>query len=255
MKYLDLKFLPPSHQFGEAAAKDVEIISETTIPFYYTGEMVVPMGFGEASEEMVTEWNKNWTSCKLVWDGTEYICEPQEMEVGDGTSIKFIGDINFLMTGVRTEGAPPVALAILIDAGEPIVGAYSLLDTVAEGTEVGSIVATHIISISLNIKEITQINPKFIPDISWDKIFNKPFEILPAGTVAADGSLVINGEAEFYTLAIVPRAFIDDASYKILIDGVETLTGTGRYGGIDIRDNNNELVATIITDFNGVIVP
>ena len=255
MKYLDLKFLPPSHQFGETAAKDVEIISETTIPFYHTGEMV-PMGFGEASEEMVTEWNKNWTSCKLVWDGTEYICEPQEMEVGDGTSIKSVGDINFLMTGVRTEGAPPVVLAILIDAGEPIVGAYSLLDTVAEGTEVGSIVATHTISISLNIKEIAQINPKFIPDISWDKISNKPFEILPAGTVAADGPIVINEEAEFYPLAVVPKAFINGAPYRILIDGVETLTGMGYSSpGIDIRDNNNQLVATILTELNGVIVP
>lgn len=154
-------------------------IPESSLEFTLEADIGPHMCQMPVSEDICYQWLADWSICKVVYDGNEYICYPRTFE-----GIKCIGDVDYMETGTVTDNAPPFIFTIM-DYGEAYYAmGYSLLDPIESQT------VTHIISIDLGTAEIHTLDPKFLGDVPWEKIIGKPNIGLPSVTTEDNGKLL-----------------------------------------------------------------
>ena len=112
--------------------------------------------------------------------------------------------------------------------------------------------STHTVSITLNTNNITEIDSKYIQGVSWDKVIDKPFGDIAAGTVVLSESIVagataVIGDSGLSLLNNLKKQYIlTGAYYTITING-------NQYSGVGVDDEDIGC-AISITDSSGVAV-
>lgn len=156
-----------------------ELVSETALTFTLVDGM--SQFSTTPTIEMLEMYDSEWGKALVLWDGIEYECEPKSYY-----GIKAIGNVEF----VNGTGNSEEPFAILVDdgtlAGSPLSIIVSIVDSSNE-TET----ATHTIEIKFLIEKIYPLDSKFINDVSWSKISDKPFYEASSGTVVVDENVTI----------------------------------------------------------------
>lgn len=181
------------------------------------------------------------TATSYVSSDTSYVGvgNPSILGLGDNTGVAF-----FIYTATASDGTQSSAV-VTTD------GAVSYTVSVVYAPNV-----THTVSLSLVINPITTIDPKFLGDVPWDKITNKPFGVIAAGAVVADESIVVSGELTPLTTLNAGNIVIG-AQYDIMVNNVwynGIGMSLGGLTGIMIANGSNEEVGAIAIEYGGLIV-
>lgn len=332
--------------FYEDDPKPYTFIQGNDIPFNYDAYFGGYINFNTPTAEMLYNWNGNWSTAKLVFDGIEYNCEAQNLQ-----GMKVIGNLPLLM-GTGNNGMPFIAMAADAAAfGEDIIGILSLVDmpiellsfqslnfiandsgknvceiepiiftegevytinwdydiqpyqaiAVSSGLCIGdpqlidstlsstgapfaiythtidgetktTIIASgsnssynvaimhtptvyHDAKCSAEIVNIQTLDSKFINNVPWDKVSNKPFGWIPAGSVVVDETFTFNSSADLIPLSINSYNIVVDAEYQVYMDGTAYRgVGVNQSGmtGILILDSNEQEFAGIVNEYGGL---
>lgn len=119
---------------------------------------------------------------------------------------------------------------------------------------------THNISMSMLVKDIVTIDPKFISEVSWDKISDKPFGTIPSGTIAVDTSVIMSGDESPYLALDFPiekNSFIDGGIYNITFnsntyENCTCIFDTSYNSHIIVDSSQNIVVTDSHPDVNGM---
>ena len=213
-----------------------ELLPATTLPFALDTSTGIPICafMTPPTSEMVEMYSKEWGKAIVMWDGSEYECEPKLF-----MGIKAIGNVDAVL-GIGDSGEP---FAMLVDNegllfGSPIALIVSITDTM-NGTQS----ATHNVGVSLCIDKIHPIDSKFINNIPWENISNKPFETILAGTIIADEEIVARPKGTVNPLIVDWDNFIVGVNYSVTINDdiytAQALQESNGVKGFGIYDHSN----------------
>lgn len=134
------------------------------------------------SEEYVNLWNSDWADdVTVVWDGVTFTSQPKDL-----MGLKCVGNVEaFLQTG---NSGHPFIISI-DDKGIFSSNVMLLIVSLVDTSD-----AAHDVSINIPINDIVKIPNKYLSQPDWDEIDknnnsyikNKPFGIIPSGTVVVD---------------------------------------------------------------------
>ena len=128
--------------------------------------------------EMLEKFKGDWNKAFVVWDEVEYECNPK-LAFG---ATKGIGNVGFF-DGTEDSGEP---FLIMVDDGTNTGGSPVAIIISVEDSKNAIETATHSVGISLMVETIHPIDTKFIDNISWNKISDKPFYDEGTKTVTLD---------------------------------------------------------------------
>lgn len=237
VKYLDNKYLsilnynPPT---------DIELLPITT----YNG-FAFDSGYGVYGVSVAASYALTTGETYTVyWDGTTYECVAQDASslmtgciiLGNATAWGLSGNNEPFVIGVFNK-----------------IGAYYFSTT---DTEDGG---SHSVGIIYKAKENYKLNSEYILDVPWDKISDKPFGNIPAGTVVLEevvttGSAISNTDRGGAILnSLKSQYIIADANYTVEfnglnLNGIGVVEGDG--SGIIIRNIHNEEYGSIILNYS-----
>ena len=192
-----------------------EVLPTTTLPFTYNNVYLFET---TPTADQLALWQSDWSSLELTWGVDKYICEPQYVQ-----GIKCVGNIEAVM-GTGDNGMPFVFMmadsSSSFEADVCII--MSLYDAPPEDTTIESTVY-HDISMSIEQQTIVTLDPKFLGDVPWDKIANKPFGDVAAGSVAVEETTVtivdIQGTPAAQGFTVNESNFVVGATYNITVNG------------------------------------
>lgn len=198
----------------------------------------------------IDTWASDWDTAKVTWDGTIYTTSAKYMG-----GMKVIGNLDAYM-GIGNSGEPFIGfLADEATYGQDILLVGSLLDLPPEDPANAPVIE-HEVSVVLMMNNIKTLDSKFIGDVPWDKVTNKPFGVIPAGAVVADESIVVTSELVPLTTLNADN-IIMDAQYDVVVNNV-WYNGIGMSAngmtGIMIIDGSNEYVGAIVIEYGGLMV-
>ncbi len=189
----------------------VDFLPSTNFPFSADADMNAFIFQMAVGEEEIAAWNADWKSVNVIWDGTEYECEPQYIQ-----GMKVIGNVAKMMgTG---------------DSGEPFGGYFSDSGNVKmclfgdlETPFVDGGTVTHNVSMSFKFSELVKLDPKYLENIDYEtQLINKPFGMTSSGTVLLDADVNCAKEFEngMYYAMVDEIELIEGVEYIVEIDGV-----------------------------------
>lgn len=174
-----------------------------------------------------------------VTDDATYIGlgDPSIMGLGDST-----GDNYFIYTKTASDGTVSSAVVASSEWFCDVSIAYAP-DT------------THNVSVSLNTENIKCLDSKFIPNVPWNKISDKPFGDAYAGTVVVDETTV-DCQMQFndgiYANIISTIGLINGSKYSVEFDGgTYELTATNGDGMIMVSYEGEDIAFLLADNFNG----
>lgn len=237
VKYLDNKYLsilnynPPT---------DIELLPITT----YNG-FAFDSGYGVYGVSVAASYALTTGEPYTVyWDGTTYECVAQ--------------DASSLMTGCIVLGN--ATAWGLSGNNEPfVIGVFNNIGASYFSTTDTEDGGSHSVGIIYNAKENYKLNSEYISDVPWDKISDKPFGNIPAGTVVLE-EVVTTGSAMSDTNgggailnSLKSQYIIADADYTVEfnglnLNGIGVVEGDG--SGIIIRNIHNEEYGSIILNYS-----
>lgn len=149
--------------------------------------------------------------------------------------IKFIGNIDILM---GSDSGVPFLLGLVSAAqtGAPVdmFMIMSVYDHPSDPANAPDI--THNVECLTTATDIATIDPKYIKEVSWNKITDRPFGMAPAGTVILDTVTINCSDLEYdelYAGAVNARDIrqpLGNYLYAVEFDGVQqTVTGEMNY--------------------------
>lgn len=166
--------------FYESEPTLTEFLPATEISFTLDGDMYMTVGV--ATEELMAAWESDWNLAVVIWDGVEYVCQPQTV-----SGLKVIGNFGPLL-GTGNSGEPFI-LGCGVEGTEAITMCYDVATIPAEGAADGDTI-THTVRVHLIQTEIHTLDEKFVPELDYEsKIKNKPFGTTTAGTLIAEGNV------------------------------------------------------------------
>ncbi|MBO5435879.1 hypothetical protein J6A31_08805 [bacterium] len=194
-----------------------EALPTTTLPFTYSSSDGVYVFEFTPTAEQLALWLSDWTNAEFTWGETTYTCQPQYVQ-----GMKCIGNVEAAM-GTGDNGMPFVfMMADAATAGANICMIMSLEDAPPEDTTTESTVY-HDIAMSMEQQTIVTLDPKFLGDVPWDKITNKPFGDVAAGSVAVEETTVtivdIYGMPSAQGFTVNESNFVVGATYNITVNG------------------------------------
>ena len=229
-KQIDPKYIPIPF-FGEGKGGTIELMPPTDLTFVFEESDGLYKYYGSPTNELFQSLTGNSEIVRVMWDGTEYIC---------------VGNVDMILNG--TDNGIPFLIMLVKDM-EVSPGYYEdffvIMSFVDAPSDTSSEVL-HNVSIEAEQISITTIDPKYIDNVSWEKISDKPFSETLAGTVivdkAVDCSLQFSGDMY---VAEIPELVIGDCSYNVELDGV----------AYELHANvNGEMVVITGPDYSFMIV-
>ena len=230
-------------------------------PFYEDLSVIFEGEFVDVYDETSSSWSgetlvEDSSSANLVvgetytyvWDGQEYtsVCV-------NTNGLLMIGNTDALSGG---DNGQPVVIARDCNGGmivdSPSWAAIFL--TPPTDPDISGVYPCTIIG-----SAIKTIDPKYISDVPWNKISDKPFGDIAAGTVICEESIVTGSYDSSDTTyganlltTLNPSAIVVDAGYTVYIDDME-LSGTGTQLNdvatiVPLVDSNSIQVAVIMSD-------
>ena len=200
--------------FGYGDQKTTVIIEQAVLPFEYDPDLTGGYSYiFTPSAEQLALWQSDWDNATVTYNGTVYVCEPKDM-----TGMKVIGNVDLLM-GTGDNGIPfVITVADAAMMGEDIGIIMSVTDFPSDPENASPI--TYNVGCRIASTEIIPIDPKFIDDVSWDKISDKPFYEMKAGTVVVDTTTVdCNTEFDGMYMATIDEPDIGAHLYVVEFDG------------------------------------
>lgn len=190
-----------------------EVLPTTDIPFNYDENWGCYAFTIPPTQEQLSAWQSDWSVAELTWDGTTYNCEPQYF-----MGIKCIGNVD-LFNGVGNNGMPfGMLVADASMMGEDTCVIMSLFDIPAEPYPM----LMHNVAVSLGLQGVTTLDSKFLGDVPWEKVTDKPFDEFAAGTVVTEETVTIGDYDDITTLRkLDSNLLIDGATYSVIFDGNE----------------------------------
>lgn len=175
-----------------------EVLPETELSFVYESSFGVYAYGDVAPIEYVKLWEQDWETVTIVWEGQEYVCEPAMWN-----GIKIAGNAPAL-TGTGNNNMPFVfgigGLA-LFERNQILVA--SLFDTAP---------ATHKVALYMNQPNYVTLDSNYL-DVPWEKVSNKPFGDIAAGTVVVEETSL---PIEYLYGANIIRGFKINESYVVV---------------------------------------
>lgn len=227
------------------------LIYEDTFAFNYSeddGGYIFSM---QPPTVYLNKWmSSDWDTAKAVWDGETYIVQAKYM-----AGIKCIGNLEAYM-GTGNSGEP--FLMMMVDEatfGQDICLVGSIADPIPEDPANAQPIE-HTVSLELMMNNIKTLDSKFIGDVPWGKVTNKPFGVISAGAVVADESIVVSGELTPLTTLNTGNIVIG-AQYGIMVNNIwynGVGMSLGGMTGIMIANGSNEEVGAIVIEYGGLIV-
>lgn len=236
--------------FGEGAPETIfsgvfqDVYDESTSS--WSGEIILE----DTSDATLVE-GETYT---YTWNGVEYVSECVLLE-----GLPAIG--NTYMIGLGADNQQPVII-VRDPTGEMVGGspAWMVIVGAVMGAPYGTIAEDGKYSCEIAGVIIKKIDSKFIGDIPWSNIANKPFGEVTAGTVVCEENVITGSHVESTDTqgiaslsTLVDSLLIAGATYNISINGVNH-TGTGvtdSYFGtvIDVQNSSSVSVGMIISNF------
>ena len=227
--------------FGLEGQEEVVLIEPTTLPFQADPDTSTTIFYAGATPEMIELWNSDWIKCTITFNGVEYVCDTAVELMG----IKVVGNYE-VMLGTGNNGMPFVAGIGDYQGLTDSVIMYNLLAT--DSATVGA---------SITTQGIKTLESKFIGDIPWDKITNKPFFDIPAGTTVFDEQIAVNEDLNPITSptpSLLKSGFIVGKTYDVTING-NTYQGIGNklgsYSGVMV-EGASDIAFALIPDYMGM---
>lgn len=200
-------------------------IPETEASFSYDSDQGASVFSNELTEEYVQVWESDWETAKVVWDGVAYTTTAKKIG-----GIKLIGNLDsYLGTG---------------DSGEPFIGGVGLsasniltvfcLTDPAPEDPANPPEILHEVSVTLMMNNIKKLDSKFIGEISWRNIIDKPFGTVSAGSVVADESTILVEDILPLTTINADNVMVD-ALYDVYVNDVA-------YSGIGVEQDSQPMI-------------
>jgi hypothetical protein len=217
-----------------------KVLPATTLPFDFSESDGVYAFYMQPTAEYTELWQSGWSKMILTWGETVYECEPKEV-----VGMKVIGNVD-AMLGTGNTGEPfvmgileppaiPQRMMVIIDLESAPAGDGSF-PTVLRN-----------IAVSMVSREIHTIDPKFIADVSWDKISNKPFGDLAAGSAVVDETVTLGAAGAITPLTTINVSnMIVGAEYNIAI-------GDATFIGYCTQPDEGGILMVATNDFEIVI--
>ena len=229
----------------------------------------------DLAEEISTEYQYSAASFSLVDGKNYYVCDNEISIIAfvEGTTYKvsWNGSSYDNMATLYTSDD-----ATYIGVGNPSIlglsdsnGAeyFIYTKTLSDGTRSSGVVTTstntgntfgvvyapdvtHNVGVIINQTDIVTIDSKYIGDVSWDKISDKPFGKIPSGTVVVDKTTV-NCSIEFgsgaYAAIINEPDIVAGVSYEIECDGTTNIcvaeaTSNGGVSGVAVSGKDESCI-------------
>lgn len=200
IKYLDNKYLSI---LEKTMSKETEILPETSVAF--NG------GQGVTNQVLSIE---RGNTCRIIWDGTEYIL-PAKETIYDGVNVIYCGNLAIMDIGP--------------DTGEPFIIGYAPSINMSILSIQSTEESTHTIQISQIIPEKYVLKAEHIGSVDYEaSVINKPFgEVAPTGTVVVDYSAIYDQTEFGFLLTNIETgeryvnisALVEGATYSVEIAG------------------------------------
>lgn len=205
--------------FGMGDPEIQEVLPTTTLPFVYTTDMGMFVFERVVPKEYVELWNSEWNTAVVTWDGVDYICSPQDV-----MGIKAIGNVGLMMGGAVTDEPFILAMGDASVFGSNMCIIYDVATVPGEDVTDGAQIA-HNIKLSAELQTVKKLDPKFIDSIEWDKINDKPFYTIAAGTVISEATVNCDSVLEnpIYYTTVDTIAIVNGARYMVEFDGISYL--------------------------------
>ena len=220
-----------------------EILSSSQLSFTlvngqtYYGSDVSTLSLIEGTTYKVN-WNQNgysnFTATLYTSNNETYIGlgNPSIMGLGDDT-----GDAFFVYMKAASDGTQSSSIVTTTE------GTYNVEIIYAPNV-------THNVSVSVNKEDIKYLDSKFIADVSWDKISDKPFYEISAEAVVLEETVIIGSFDEdlYESIAILNNL---QASYIIAGGNYKVTIGETIYSAVSVFDESSGLVYIQCRDSNG----
>ena len=186
-----------------------EMLPATSLPFTYDSSWEAFIYAVTPTTEQLEIWQSYWETATIIWGEETFVCEPQYFN-----GIKLVGNLP-AMLGTGNNNIPFV-IGIDNSSGQFLVA--SIVDTAETNRNV---------SVSVELIMINTLDSKFLGDVPWDKVTDKPFGDIPVGTVVLEESVTVGSvnatesEGLAFINSLKSDLIVPDATYSVTIDDTE----------------------------------
>lgn len=189
---------------------ETSFVPQTNAPFLYNSDEGMYASSIDIPDNYVQVWESDWETAKVVWDGVAYTTTARKIG-----PMKAVGNIDYYF-GTGDSGEP--FLGVVGYSTPNVLTVFCLTDPVPEDPEDSSEIF-HEVSVILMMNNIKKLDSRFIGEISWKNIVDKPFGITPAGSVVVDESTFLIEDTLLLT-NINNDNIIVDALYDVYVNDV-----------------------------------
>lgn len=242
-----------TNEFADSVANETVTIAAVDGTSYYSAP-ITTLELVESNTYKVQIDGNNYDAMMAVryeQDGITYIGIGNNTIIGIGNEVPATDVPFFIYTATDSGGTK--TNAVVTTESSPT--SYNILVWPVDPI-------THTISLSALGDSVHTLDPKFLGDVPWDKVSNKPFGTIPAGSVFVNETITI-GPVSDDSINIAPMStintdnFVIDALYVVSINGVNyDGVGTSMGGMTGVLINNasgDDMIAGIVLELGGLI--